>query len=163
MIVLIKQEIAKAIEEALTIKARLRTSRFNEQTENRPQKDVEIGIYHLSDSWVRNGKATYVRNYRFSIEVAVKNLRTDDEIQNLVDLICFQFLVTRLFGHELIIEKVDNNGIDNESIWRYLITVYVGITTDQNTQNCDYSRQPYSFDEIAINLYPSYTKPLIEG
>lgn len=163
MIVLIKNQLSEILKQALDTRVRIRTARFNESTENRPQKDLEIGIYHQNDSFVRTGKGTYLRNYRYQLELAIKNLRTDDEIQDLVDFVVYSLLAASIFGHEIIIEKTDNLGIDNQAIWRYTIAIYIGINTSKDTINCEFTTSDFSFDSVNVNLYPSYTKPLIEG
>lgn len=161
MIVRIKLALADVITNAFNNKAKVRTARFNEAAENRPQRDVEVGVYHTGDSFARNGKGTYTRNYRYQIEVAIKNLRSDDEIQDTVDFIVYTLLGASIFGHEIIIDKIDNNGVDNQSIWRYTIGVTVGLMTTKDTGDCDFTTE-FKFDSISINLYPSYTTPLIE-
>lgn len=161
MIVEIKKELAKIVADTLQRKAKIHTSKFNEATANRAQRDLEVAIYHISDNWVRTNKGTYTRNYRYYIEVSCKNLKTDDEIQGLVDTLCYSLLAASIFQKEIIIEKIDNLGINDESIWSYRININVPVLTNTDTGECQ-DVKPFTFDSVQLNVSPSFSKPLIE-
>lgn len=159
MIVFIKNEIARILNDSMS-SVKMRTSRFNERTSNKSQRDLEVNVYHVGDTFVRVGKNSYIRNYRYRLEISVKNLRTDDEIQDIADLTIYSLLAASISGnHEIIIESDDSQEIDEQSIWRYTIDLYVSVPTNKDTINCDLTKE-YSFDSIMVNIYPSYDTPL---
>lgn len=161
MIVEIKNALALLVKEIVKPKASIVTSRWNESTSNRPQKDVEITITHLSDQYTKLGIQQYVRNYTFEIVIAVKNLKTDDEIQLLVDQLIYNVIKSKVYNQEIVFEKATNNGVDENSIWRYTLQVYIAVKTNTHFPvECDFSNSsPFQFDSVRVTVSPSYTLP----
>ena len=162
MIVTLINLLAKDIESIVNGRARTRTSSFNEPISNAPQQEIEITINHRSDIWQRLSKGEYIRNYNFDLIVAVKDLRTETSIQNFVDQLAYGLLGASRQTCEYVIDKIDNNGIDDQSIWRYTIKIHLILNANKNTPDlCDWKDEAFKFDSVTITVRPSYTIPLV--
>ena len=164
MIVKIKKQLAQIILTILNRKVKIVTSMFEEDNANKPQSDNEVRVYHTGDTLqkITSRKATYVRNYQFQIEVSVKNIRMDDEVQQLVDLIIFGLMDATITNMPVNLEQVINDGQNDNGIWKYLIRVVIPIPIDSlSPEVCNFECEEFSFNEIQLDIHPSYTIPLI--
>lgn len=147
---------------------KVQTVMFDEDSANSAQSDREIRVYHTGDTLQRLSKGTakhgdtYNRNYAFKIEIAIKNIRTDDEIQNTADRVFYGLLRRRISNLPIIIESIENQGKNTNSIWKYIIKVVIPLVTNADTiDSCLFDEEAFNFNEVSLDLFPSYSDPLI--
>lgn len=154
MIVLLKKLLADTIGSLLG-KAKIITSDFDEDTANKPQTSVQVRVIYQRSTWL---KSQNQRVYDFLIEIAVKDLRTDDKVQNIIDSVCYGLLVANTFkGHLDLIE--DRNEDYSEGIWTYQILLRLTYPSSEEIRDC-MGHSPIEYTDLEVSIYPSYKPDL---
>lgn len=150
MIVFLKQALALTMSEILD-NARIITSSFDEKTANKAQSQLEIRINYIRSLW---SKPQRIRTYDFEINVIEKNLRTEDNIQNTIDRLCYGLLGANRFGNHLEIVE-DSFKEFEDGLWSYQITIRLSYTAEQ--LDCmELGFDAKTFDSLFVSLYPTF-------
>lgn len=150
MIVLLKKLLAETIGSLLG-KAKVITSDYDEDNANKPQTSIEVRVIYQRSTWL---KSQNQRVYDFLIEVDVKDLRTDDKVQNIIDDLCYGLLVANTFkGHLDLIE--DKNEGYSEGIWTYQIILRLTYPSSEEIRDC-MGHKPIIYTGLEVSIYPSY-------
>lgn len=137
-------------------------SNFDEDNDNKPQMSRQVIIIHRDNSsTLKSQKEKSFTNIdRFDIEVTVKDLRSDDPIQNLVDVIKKSLIGSIFGGVPIQVLTATSEGVAN-GIWKYIITVTV--ITNQSAEidpDDECTLGDITDFDFVISLAPSYNIPL---
>ena len=164
MITIIKNEILKKLSEALednNYSVRLTKDNFDENSNNVPATVCEINFLYTGSEWESLEESknhepfSYNRTLNFSLVAKIKNIRTEDKIQDFNDFIIESLSAISIFERYLRINS-DTFEEYTEGFWIYRqewsYTLY-----NLSPSNCD--GQGYNFSSIQIFINPSYESP----
>lgn len=161
MIVAIKKRLALIIATALEsfgIQVKVIQSGFNEDTDNKPLVSKQITIVHR-DSTVTLKSAkdgSYITENRFDLTLTVKDLRSDDTVQNVVSIIATSLIGSNFGGIPIKELTIDNQGYDN-GIWKYLISFIVTLNSIDDKDDDDKCLLDGVTDlNFTVNISPKY-------
>jgi len=164
-IVAIKNRIALILGTALEgygQNVKIIKTNFDEDNDNKPQTSKQVVVIHRDSSvTLQNTKdKTFYSIERFELEVTVKDLRSDDPIQNLVDIIKKAFIGSIFNGIPVKSVTATNQGF-NDGIWKYIISLDITV----NDSSVSYPDDECLLGDVTdfdfvISILPSYNKPL---
>lgn len=159
-IVAIKNHLAGIIANALETysqSVKVLKSGFREFDENKPQTSKQIVINHKkSDVTLQNVRdRSFYCTETFDIEVSIRDLRTDDTVQDLTDLLKRHLIGSVYKGMVLKEVSARNEGFQN-GIWRYVITVDV-FYVDYLDSNDDCLFEGIKDFSVTVSVSPNYS------
>lgn len=163
-IVSIKNRIALIVSATLEregLTAKIIQSNFNEDSDNKPQMSRQVVIRHLDSEYtLQNARDQSFKCFsRFQVEVTLKDLRTDDNIQNLVDIVCRALIGASINGIPIKSLSVSNSGFDN-GIWKYLIELGVDHLTNALDPDDECKLSGIESIDFVVSVFPSFNIPL---